>query len=82
MDKSPSIQSILRRLRFYIEQANGIDMFKDMLESMPDLSMKVEAPEPKDIQTVYVTNQTDTKGFGSFLQFNNSHSKRRNGSME
>ncbi|WP_413440211.1 antibiotic biosynthesis monooxygenase [Synechococcus sp. MIT S1220] len=61
----------------YIEQANGIDMFKDMLESMPDLSMKVEAPEPKDIQTVYVTNQTDTKGFGSFLQFNNSHSKKK-----
>ena len=60
----------------YIEQSNGIDMFKDMLKSMPDLSMKVEAADSSDLQTIYVTNGTDTKGFGSFLEFQNSSSDK------
>ena len=60
----------------YSEQMNGIDMFKDMLKSMPDLSMKVEATDSSDLQTIYVTNGTDTRGFGSFLEFQNSSSEK------
>lgn len=56
----------------YIEQKNGIDTFKDLLESMPDLSMKLEFGDSSIKRTAYITNQTDTSGFGTFLEFSNS----------
>jgi quinol monooxygenase YgiN len=53
----------------YIEQKNGIDTFKDLLDSMPDLSMKLEFGDSSLKRTAYITNETDTSGFGTFLEF-------------
>ena len=55
----------------YIEQKNGIDTFKELLDSMPDLSMKLKFGDSSLKQTAYITNKTDTSGFGTFLEFTN-----------
>lgn len=55
----------------YIEQKNGIDTFKEMLDSMPDLSMKLKHGDSNLKRTAYITNGTDTSGFGTFLEFTN-----------
>ena len=62
----------------YIDQKNGIDDFKGMLKSMPDLNMELEQANSKGLQSIYITNQTDTKGFGSYLKLSNSNSGGKN----
>jgi len=55
--------------QFYIEQQSGVDMFNTMLESMPEMAMTLSVKNASSLDTIYVSNRTDTKGYGSFLEF-------------
>lgn len=53
----------------YADQENGIELFTDLLESMPEMDMTLAIQEGIDLQTIYVSNKSDSKGYGSFLEF-------------
>ena len=44
-------------------------MFNTMLESMPEMAMTLSVKNASSLDTIYVSNRTDTKGYGSFLEF-------------
>ena len=55
--------------QIYVDQQNGIDLFSGLLESMPEMDMTLSARNSGGLETIYISNQTDTTGYGSFLNF-------------
>ncbi|MEC8688658.1 MAG: hypothetical protein VXX57_04145 [Cyanobacteriota bacterium] len=61
----------------YIEQKNGINMFNEMLESMPDMEMTLSVSDTSPVEMIYVSNRSDTGGFGSFLEFSQTSTDKK-----
>ena len=55
--------------QIYIEQKQGIETFNEMFESMPEMAMTLSVDNASSLDTIYVSNKTDTEGYGSFLEF-------------
>lgn len=60
--------------QIYVDQENGIDLFSDLLESMPEMDMTLSIKGSDTLETIYVSNETDTEGYGSFLNFRPTNS--------
>ena len=55
--------------QIYIDQKNGLDLFGELLDSMPEMDMTLSIKRSDSLETIYVSNKTDTEGYGSFLSF-------------
>ena len=60
--------------QIYIDQQQGIELFDELLDSMPEMAMTLAISNNKPADTLYTSNKTDTKGYGSFLNFEQTYS--------
>ena len=64
--------------QIYIEQQKGIELFSELLSSMPEMEMTLSISNEGPVDTFYISNKTDTDGYGSFLNFSPTYSDSKN----
>jgi len=64
--------------QIYIEQQKGIELFSELLSSMPEMEMTLSISSEGPIDSFYISNKTDTEGYGSFLNFSPTYSDSDN----